>query len=104
MFITSNPGPSGRPPASSLVAVELFGVPRVRGNASVIRLEAATLGELARRMSERHPDLAREVLDPETGWVNRGYTFVVDGRFSRDRDQTIDASTDVLLVASASGG
>jgi hypothetical protein len=102
--MSSKASPRARPSGRSPIAVELFGVPRVRGKASVIRLDAATLGDLARRISEQHPELAREVLDPETGWINRGYTFVVDGRFSRDRCQSIAASTDILLVASASGG
>ena len=98
-----NPTHDTHPP-SPLIVVELFGVPRLLEGARSISAEGATLNDLAADLVRRSPSLAGRVLDARTGWPLDGYSFVVDERFTRDRDLPLYAGTSVLLVASAAGG
>ena len=94
--ITCHPSPS--------ITVELFGVPRLLEGGRSISAAGATLAELAADLVRRSPALAGRVLDANSGWPLDGYSFVVDERFTHDRDLELRAGTSVLLVASAAGG
>ena len=87
-----------------MVTVELFGVPRVVAGQRSVLIEAACLGDVARRLGEACPALRGRVIDPATGWILDGYVFAVGERFTRDADQAISPGESVLLVASAAGG
>jgi hypothetical protein len=63
-----------------------------------------TLAELAADLLRRQPTLAGRVLDPSTGWLLDGYSFVVDETFTRDQTHPLCPESSVLLVASAAGG
>lgn len=86
------------------VEVELFGVPRLLARQASIRVPDGSLAEVARALLGRCPELAGAVIDPATGWLLDGYTFVVGERFSRDPAASIAPGDAVLLVASAAGG
>jgi hypothetical protein len=86
------------------IDVELFGVPRLLAERRMIRVEGATLGEIAVALGARCPALLGQVIDAEAGWLLGGYTFVVDERFTRDPAYPLSPAASVLLVASVAGG
>ncbi len=87
-------------------AVELYGVPAVLVGKRRIEIEAAvqTLGDLAWALLRACPQLAGPVLDPELGWLQRGYVFVVNARFTREPTTPLSPGSEVLLVAAQAGG
>jgi len=87
-----------------VLAVELFGVPRLLLGGARAEAAGATLGDLAADLAARAPALAGPVLDPATGWPRDGYAFVVDERFTRDPATPLGPGSAVLLVASVAGG
>ncbi len=87
-----------------LVRVELFGVPRILAGAAAVDVAGATLGDAAVALLAACPALAGAVIDPATGWLARGYTFVVGERFTRDPDRPLAPGATVLLVSSVAGG
>jgi len=87
-----------------IVAVELFGVPRLLAGARSLSAAGDTLGELAADVGRRCPALAGKVLDRDTGWLLDGYIFVVDERFTRDATLCLGVTSSVLLVSSVAGG
>ena len=87
-----------------VVEVELFGVPRVLVGGKSVRVEGGTLGEVAAALGRACPALVGRVLEPGTGWLLGGYTFVVDERFTRDAGRAVGAGSAVLLVSSVAGG
>lgn len=89
---------------SRLVAVELFGVPQILAGARVVHAAGDTLSGLSADLIARCPALAGRVLDPESGWLLPGYTFVVDERFTHDPTTPVAAGASVLLVSSVAGG
>ncbi|MCS7050145.1 MAG: hypothetical protein NZL87_00860 [Thermomicrobium sp.] len=86
--------------------VELYGLPALLvGNRRVeLAVCVSTLGELARALARHCPELCGPVLDPAQGWLQRGYAFVVDGRFTRDPTRTVHPHNEILLVAAQAGG
>jgi hypothetical protein len=84
--------------------IELYGVPRLLAGSRVVSATGATLAELAADLVRRQPVFAGRVLDADTGWLLDGYSFVVDERFTRERELSLAPETTVLLVASAAGG
>jgi molybdopterin converting factor small subunit len=88
----------------ALVTVEFFGMPRVIAGTDRATVDADTLGQVLRQTLQQYPPLAEHVLNRETGWLNGGYTFVVDGRFTSDPMTSVYPESEVLLVARASGG
>ena len=86
------------------IEVELFGVPRVLAGGRTLRVEGATLGEVAVALGRACPALVGRVLDGEGGWLLGGYTFVVDERFTRDPGCALTPASAVLLVSSVAGG
>jgi molybdopterin converting factor small subunit len=89
---------------SAAHSVELFGAPRLLAGVSVAEAAGGTLGELAADLARRLPALAGPVLDPDSGWPNSGYCFVVGERFTRDPTLPLIAGIPVILVASVAGG
>ncbi len=86
------------------VQVELFGVPRLLTGVRAIDVAGLTLQDVAAALVRAFPSLTGPVIDPSTGWLADGYTFVVDERFSRDPRLIIPPGSPVLLVSSLAGG
>jgi molybdopterin converting factor small subunit len=93
-----------RPASRDRVEVELFGVPRLVAGRRSLRVSGRTLGEVAAALGAACPGLVGRVLDGESGWLLGGYTFVVDERFTRDRERPLAPGAAVLLVSSVAGG
>jgi len=89
---------------ATAVEVELFGVPRLLAGRRAVVAAGTTLAEVATDLDRRCPALRGKVLDPATGWLLDGYTFVVDERFTRDPAQPLAPTSTVLLVSSVAGG
>ena len=89
---------------SVTLAVELFGVPRLLAGSRSVTASGRTLAELAADLVRRQPVFAGRVLAVEDGWPLDGYSFVVDERFTRERETPLGPETTVMLVASAAGG
>ncbi len=84
--------------------VELYGLPAVIAGQRTLEVAGTTLAEIARALVAACPRLAGPVIDPATGWLNRGYLFVVDGRFTRDPATALESAREILLVAAQAGG
>ena len=86
--------------------IELFGVPCLLAGRRAVELvpSAATLGEAARALGLACPVLVGPVLEPGSAWLRDGYTFAVDGRFTRDPASPVAPGAAVLLVAAQAGG
>ena len=95
---------SGNAPVATQVEVELFGVPRLLAGRRSLRVAGGALGEVAAALGAACPALRGRVLHPETGWLLDGYTFVADGRFTRDPACPLTPASAVLLVSSVAGG
>jgi molybdopterin converting factor small subunit len=89
---------------SMLLTVELYGLPALLAGERRVALDAATLRELVQVLADRYPALRGTVLDPAQQWLNRGYVFVVDGRFTRDPNTPLRPGSTVILVAAQAGG
>lgn len=86
------------------VRVELFGVPRLLTGERAVAVIGVTLQDVTIALARNYPSLAGPVIDPSTGWLRDGYTFVVDERFTRDPSLIIEPGSPVLLVSSVAGG
>ena len=90
--------------ASPSITLELFGMPRVIAGTDRAEVSGASLREILDQAVTRYPGLASHLLDAETGWLNGGYTFVVNGAFTSDPEHPVPPNSDVFLVSKASGG
>ncbi|MEX2426221.1 MAG: hypothetical protein WD401_05585 [Thermomicrobiaceae bacterium] len=88
----------------SLISVELFGMPRVVAGTRRIETTGSVLAEIFEQTITEAPSLRDHIVDAEGTWLNPGYTFVVDGKFTNDPTQSVTPDSDVLLVSRASGG
>jgi molybdopterin converting factor small subunit len=86
------------------VRVELFGIPQLLTGRRQVEVPGRTLREVAGALAQQFPALAGSVVDPATGWLNGGYLFVVDGRFTRDPSCRVGPESSVLLVSAQAGG
>ena len=86
------------------VRVEFFGVPRLLTRKRAVDVAGVTLKDVASALAGAFPCLAGPVIDPSTGWLVDGYTFVVDECFTRDPGLAITPGSPVLLVSSLAGG
>ncbi len=93
-----------RAPVIDTVAVELFGVPSLLAGQRRVAVVGATLQELSVSLAAVCPALLGKVIDPDTGWLLGGYTFVLDERFTTDRRAPIAPTSAVLLVSTVAGG
>lgn len=84
--------------------VELYGLPAVLTGQRRVEVTAATLQELVHVLAAQFPSLCGTVIDLDRGWLNRGYIFVVDGRFTRHPATPLHPGSEVLLVAAQAGG
>lgn len=89
---------------TATVRVELFGTPQLLTGRRQVEVTGRTLREVAEALAREFPVLAGPVIDPVTGWLNGGYVFVVDGRFTRDASQPVSSQSSVLLVSAQAGG
>lgn len=92
--------------AQQLTTVELYGVPRLLAGTQRLDVPGASLRQVAAALGRSRPALVGPVLDEAGDWLQPGYVFVVDGRFTRDRDLALPPRCDraVLLVSIAAGG
>jgi molybdopterin converting factor small subunit len=81
-----------------------FGVPRLLTGQRAVDVASATLQDVVAALASECPSLAGLVIDPATGWLRGGYTFVVDERFTRNPSHPVAHNPSVLLVSSVSGG
>lgn len=86
------------------VRVEFFGLPQLLTGRRSIVVAARTLSEVAQALVRECPALGGPVIDPGSGWLNNGYLFVVDGRFTRDASHAVGPESTVLLVSAQAGG
>ncbi len=89
---------------STVHTVELYGLPAVLAGQRRVTANGRTLAELALALARAYPQLSGPVIDPAHGWLNRGYVFVVDGRFTRDPSTLLRPGAEILLVAAQAGG
>lgn len=89
---------------TATVRVELFGTPQLLTGRREVEVAGRTLREVAGALAREFPVLAGPVIDPATGWLNGGYVFVVDGRFTRDASHPVGPQSSVLLVSAQAGG
>lgn len=89
---------------TAAITVELFGMPRVLAGTAQATATGTSLRAVLQSLVGAYPALGDHVLDRDGDWLNTGYTFVVDGRFTDDPDVPIAAASEVLLVSRASGG
>jgi molybdopterin converting factor small subunit len=86
------------------VQLELFGMPRVIAGTDHAKVTGASLREILDQAVAQYPALAQHLLLEDTGWLNSGYTFVVNGRFTSDPEHPVPPNASVFLVSKASGG
>jgi hypothetical protein len=89
---------------TATVRVELFGIPQILTGRWLVEVPGRSLGEIAEVLAQEFPVLVGPVIDPQTGWLNGGYLFVVDGRFTRDVAHPVGPQSTVLLVSAQAGG
>ncbi len=89
---------------TTAVRVEFFGSPQLLTGRRQVEVPGRTLREVAGALAHEFPALAGPVIDPATGWLNGGYIFVVDGRFTRDPSYPVGPGSTVLLVSAQAGG
>jgi hypothetical protein len=79
-------------------------MPRVIAGTDHAMVSGASLREILDQAIARHPNLANHLLDADSGWLNGGYTFVVNGLFTSDPEHPVPPGSEVFLVSKASGG
>jgi molybdopterin converting factor small subunit len=88
----------------STVRLELFGMPRVIAGTDHAKVTGTSLREILDQAIAQYPALAQHLLRDDTGWLNGGYTFVVNGAFTSDPEYPVPPNASVFLVSKASGG
>ena len=85
-----------------MIAIELYGVPRLRAGTGLLHLEASTVGQALRELGRVCPALRDSVLRPEL--LHAVYKLSLNGeRFVSDPETPL-ADGDVLLLLSADVG
>jgi molybdopterin converting factor small subunit len=84
------------------VAVEFFGVPRLRAGTARLEVEAATLAEALRAVADRCPALAGTVIRGDR--VHPAYRVCLNGDRFLDGPGTPLAEGDALLLLAADAG
>lgn len=84
--------------------IELYAQARLLAGRREVAVTGATLGEALRQLAAAHPALVGTVLEAD-GELTPAFTANVNGRrFSRDPDEPLDGSDEVLIISSLSGG
>ncbi len=85
-----------------MIAIEFYGVPRLRAGTGSVRLEASTVGQALCELAVLIPALDGSIL--RQGTIHEGYKLSLNGdRFVSDPDTPL-ADGDVLLLLSADVG
>jgi molybdopterin converting factor small subunit len=84
------------------IAIELFGVPRLRAGVGRLEVEAGRVGEALRRLAEACPALAGSVIEGER--VGRTYRLSLNGERFVDDPATPLAEGDALILLAADVG
>jgi molybdopterin converting factor small subunit len=84
------------------IAVEFYGVPRLRAGTGLLHLEASTVGQAMNELGRVCPALAQSVLRPDL--LHTIFKLSLNGeRFVSDPETPL-ADGDVLLLLSADAG
>ena len=87
---------------SAMIAIEFYGVPRLRAGTRLMKLEASTVGQALRELGRVCPALKDPVL--HSGAVPEFYKLNLNGqRFVSDPETPLEDG-DVLLLLSADAG
>lgn len=93
---------------ANLIAVELFGAPRLLAKAAAVEVPCcppAAVREVLRGLEATCPVLRGRVLKADGATLIEGFALNVNGsRFVRDLDETLAAGDRLLLFSSAAGG
>ncbi len=92
-------GPNG---PTSIITVELFGVPRLRAGLGRLTLEATSVGQALRLLAEACPSLSGTIL--ENGRVQPAYRLSLNGERFVEEPSTPLADGDCLLLLAADVG
>jgi len=85
-----------------MIAIEFYGVPRLRAGTALFRLEASTVGQALREVGRVFPALEGSVL--RQGMIHEVYKLSLNGdRFVSDPETPL-TDGDVLLLLSADVG
>lgn len=85
-----------------MIAIEFFGVPRLRAGTGLLHLEASTVGQALLELGRLCPALENSILRPEL--LHAVYKLSLNGeRFVSDPETPL-ADGDVLLLLSADVG
>jgi molybdopterin converting factor small subunit len=85
-----------------MIAIEFYGVPRLRAGTRMVRLEASTIRQALRELGRVCPALEDSVL--RQGTIHEAYRLSLNGeRFVSDVDTAVHEG-DVLLLLSADVG
>lgn len=85
------------------VLVEFFGMARLHAGCAVLEVEAATTGEVLRKLAMCCPQLTNTCL--RDGGLAPGWLLNLDGqRFTRSMDEALTDGASVLLLSSDVGG
>ncbi|MDR3634453.1 MAG: MoaD/ThiS family protein [Isosphaeraceae bacterium] len=85
------------------IAIELYGVPRLKAGCARVEIEARTLSEALLGLARQCPALAGSVIDG-TGGIRPAYRVSLNGeRFVTDPETPL-ARNDVVLVLAADVG
>jgi len=89
---------------SPTIAIELYGVPRMKAGCARVDLEASTLAEALLGLAERCPALAGSVVQ-EDGRLRAAYRVSLNGdRFLADPAEPLSPNDVLLLLAADVGG
>jgi sulfur-carrier protein len=90
-------------PALDMIAIEFYGVPRLRAGTRLVRLEASTVGQALRELGRVCPALKDSVLRQET--VHEVFKLSLNGdRFVSDPETPLSDGDTLLLLSADVGG
>jgi molybdopterin converting factor small subunit len=87
---------------STMITLELFGVPRLRAGLDRLDVEASRVGDALRRLAEACPALAGSVIEGER--LGRAYKLSLNGGAFVDDPATPLADGDSLILMAADVG
>jgi molybdopterin converting factor small subunit len=86
-----------------MIAIELFGIPRLRAGTGLIRLEASSVGEALSALAKVCPELEDSVL--RGGVLHEACKLCVNGeRFVSDPHTPLSDGDTLLLLSADVGG
>jgi sulfur-carrier protein len=86
-----------------MIAIELYGVARLRAATDLVRVEASSIGQALRELARVCPALEGSVLD--RGTIGPVYRLSLNSdRFVSDPETPLDDGDVLLLVSADAGG